>query len=189
MECYARARPKDEEILTKLNEARSRAQESKEAADKVSHEATRVKSFDASEKLKKLYREAAKNMHPDLTTDEEQKALRQHWMAKVNEVYEEGNEHRLKELLLEWENSPDSVKGEGVGDELVRTIRKFTQIRRRLNEIDKEINALRKSAIFQLKLKVDVARPSGRDLLREMADELDKQIDTGKRKLLSFLYL
>jgi hypothetical protein len=46
-------------------------------------------------------------------------------MAEANRAYEEGDEERLRVILQEWEGSPESVKGDGPGAELVRVIRKI----------------------------------------------------------------
>ena len=50
------------------------------------------RNFKPSDSLKKLYREVAKRVHPDLATDEEERTKRQDLMAAANQAYEEGNE-------------------------------------------------------------------------------------------------
>ena len=42
----------------------------------------------------------------------------------------------MRSILADWESSPESVEGEGVGPELIRVIRKIAQIQRRLVEIE-----------------------------------------------------
>jgi outer membrane lipopolysaccharide assembly protein LptE/RlpB len=80
----------------------------------------------------------------------------------------------------EWENSPESVKGEGIAAELIRTIRKIAQVQERLKKIEVEIEALKRSALYQLREKVIAAQQEGRDLLAEMAAQIDEEIAAAK---------
>ena len=81
-----------------------------------------------SEGLKKLYREVAKQIHPDLSGDEEDKNRREKLMTEANLAFENGNDEKLRQILRECESSPESVKGQGIAAELIRTIRKCTRI-------------------------------------------------------------
>ena len=81
------------------------------------------------------------------------------------------------------EFSPESVQGEGPGAELVRAIRKIAQITRRLVEIDKEVVNLEQSDYFKLNVKVEQGKAEGRDVLREMAEDLDLKITASRERL------
>lgn len=141
------------------------------------------RDFKPSDSLKKLYREVAKSIHPDLTTDEAERSRRQRLMAEANQAYEDGDEERLRAILHGWESSPESVKGEGVVAELIRTIRKIAQSQQRLKVIQEEIEALEQTDLYQLETKVITAQQAGRDLLAEMAFQLDEQITAAKQRL------
>jgi DnaJ-domain-containing protein 1 len=67
----------------------------------------------------------AKRIHPDLATDSEDRLRRQILMAEANRAFEEGDEDRLRRILHEYEASPDAVKGDGAGADLIRAIRKI----------------------------------------------------------------
>ena len=97
-------------------------------------------------------------------------------MTAANRAYEEGDEARLRAILEEYESSPDSVKGEGAGAELVRVIRKIAQVERRLAEIQVETDQIRASDLFELKKKVDDGAKQGRDVLEDMASAIQAQI-------------
>lgn len=142
-----------------------------------------VKAFKPSQNLKQLYRDVAKLIHPDLATDEKERLRRQELMAQVNQAYENGDEEKIREILQSWENSPESIRGEGVAAELVRTIRKIAQGKQRLNTIFMEIDLLEKTELYQLKSSVNMAEKSGRNLLSEMATQLDEQIVIAQNKL------
>ena len=181
-EALAEASPKSSEAQERASQARSQANESAQAS-KIAQEPGRRDTFTPSDTLKKLYREVAKCIHPDLATDENDRARRQHFMAEANQAYEDGDEARLREVLREWESSPEAVKGDGVGTELVRVIRKIAQIERRLQAIESILGQLRSSDLCRLKVEVERTEAEGRNLLAEMAIRLDQKIADVRRHL------
>jgi len=181
-ELKASQRPADKSARAEAETARNRARESAETA-RVVEESPQIAEFTSSDSLKKLYREAAKLLHPDLTTDEVEKARRHKLMTEVNQAYARGDEERIRAILREWESSPEQVRGEGPGVELVRVIRKLHQVASRLATIDREMDELRGSDLFQLKSKVEQAAQEGRDFLTEMATDLDAQVAKARERL------
>ncbi|MBW4618278.1 MAG: molecular chaperone DnaJ [Cyanosarcina radialis HA8281-LM2] len=141
------------------------------------------RDFKPSESLKKLYREVAKLIHPDLATDEAERTRRHQLMAEANQAYEDEDEERLRAILHDWESDPDSVKGEEVGAKLIRAIRKIAQAKARLKAIEEEIEVLENTDLYQLKTQLMVAKQAGQDLLAEMAQELDEQISVAQERL------
>lgn len=182
-EAEALLKPKDNKIQEEAAKARAQAQESAQATGVVQER--KEEKFIPSEGMKKLYRELAKRIHPDLVIDEEERiSIRRHQlMTEANRAYEEGDEAKLQSILNEWESSPESVKGEGIAAELVRVIRKIAQIEERLSVIELEITRLKESDLYQLKKKEEEAEDEGRDLLAEMASQVEEQIDRSKRHL------
>lgn len=152
-----------------------------EKAQKTSQRATSAiasspQNAHPGESLKQLYREVAKRIHPDLATDEVERLRRQKLMALANQAYENGDKQNLEAILHQWEHSPEFVQGEGIAVELIRAIRKIAQVRQQLNRIEAEIDTLKQSALYLLREKVIDARIEGRDLLAEMAFQLNKKI-------------
>lgn len=183
-EAEARRRPTDFAARERAEHARSQAENSAREVGAAA-EPRRAPDFKPSEDLKRLYREAAKRLHPDLATDPGDRDRRTRLMAEANKAYEEGDVARLKAILEEWESSPEAVKGEGPGAELVRVIRKIAQVESRLHGIDTEISQLKESGLYELKVKVEEAEPGGRDLLGEMALQVDQQIAAARSRLAS----
>jgi len=182
-EALADAAPLEQESRTEARRARAQARESADAAADGADEGRLPPKFQPSESLRRLYREVARRIHPDLASDDRDRARRTQLMAEANRAYEEGDEARLQAILREWESSPEAVKGEGAGAELVRVIRKIAQVRRRLRDIQTEIARLKESDICKLKVKVDEAEAQGRDLLAEMVARLDWQIADARQEL------
>ena len=183
-EAEARNKPKDRQAQERASQARAQAQESAQAVE-AERGIGKREPFTPSDDLKRLYREVAKCIHPDLATDESERKRRHELMTEANRAYEEGDVARLEAILRDWESSPESVKGEGPGAELVRVIRKIAQVEDRLNAIDAEIARLKKSDLYDLKNQVDQAREKGRDFLAEMAARVDQQVVEARRRLRS----
>lgn len=181
-ELLAKANPKDSEVRHKAEAAREHARNSADAAREAS-EGVKEREFKPSDELKKLYREVAKQIHPDLANDESEKEKRHHLMAEASEAYRNGDIARLQQILKEWQHSPESVKGQGAGADLVRVIRKAALIRNRISLIDAEIQTLTSSDLYELKEQVFDAKKSGRNLLEEMASSVQKDILSAKSRL------
>jgi ABC-type phosphate transport system auxiliary subunit len=164
----ARLRPADDARQQAAAHARERARETAAASSTLQQR----EAFTPSDQLKALYREAAKRVHPDLANDSEGRTRRTRIMAAVNAAYAAGDEARLRELLEEWDASPESVAGNGVAAELVRTIRKIHQVRQRLSRIEAEIVTLEESELATLREAVLLAESGGRDLLQDMGAEI-----------------
>jgi hypothetical protein len=177
-EAQARRRPSDSKMQEQATRARAQAQESAHTARPVAEPRPKP-----TENLKKLFREVAKCIHPDLATNDTDRERREKLMAEANLAYENGDEVKLQTILADWESSPDTVEGEGVGAELIRVIRKIAQIQRRLTEIDAQIEQLSLSDLYQLRAKANEAENQGRDLLKEMASQVENQIDAARKRL------
>ncbi len=175
-EAQAAAKPEDPEAGEQAAGARAKAQESAQTAYDASREPERPTRFQPSEELRRLYREFAKQVHPDLATDEEDRASRTRLMAEVNRAYEEGDEARLQAIMEEWESRPEAVTGEDVPAQLVRVIRKIAQVESRLYQIDTDMAQLEESDLYGLKAKADEAERKGGDLIAEMVEALERQI-------------
>jgi len=177
-EANARLHPGVSERQEEASRARAQAEESAQAA-KSAKEPRPTPSDD----LKKLYREVAKNVHPDLATDQADRDRRERLMAEANRAYEEGDEAKLQAILNSWKSSPDSIKGEWAGAELVRVIRMIAQVEERIRAIEEEMAKLKISDLCQLRTKVEDAEREGRDLLEEMASQVRDRVTKAKSRL------
>src|SRR5260221_5062661 len=157
--------------------ARSRADESaSEARTGAGRGKDHHPEFRPSDELKRIYREVAKAVHPDLASDEQERIWRQELMARANLAYAAGDEDALRKILAEWRANPHSVKGDDIGAELIRVLRMIDRVRHRLTEIDQAISRLEMFGLYQLKLRADEESREGRNLLSEMTANLDQQI-------------
>ena len=180
-ERLAAEQPANERLQRLARIARAGANETKSSAGENTKE--EPAAFESSPEMKQLYREVAKRVHPDLTSDRDDRAKRQQLMAEANDAYERGDEAKLMSILTAYECSPEAVQGEGAGAELIRVIRRISQARGRLSEIEAEMQGLLRSDLYQLKSRLDEALTLGRDVLKEMADKVEEQIAQANRRL------
>jgi len=166
------------EAKAEADEARTQAEEAYSAAH---GEAANVQPFTPSPDLKKLYREAAKRVHPDTATDETDRARRERLMKEVNAAYAAGDEDALRRIIVGLENSPEAVQGLGVGADLIRVLRQLRLIRDRLTAITIELAALAETDIALLKAKTDIASSQGLDLLAEMEADVRGRISAARQ--------
>jgi hypothetical protein len=125
---------------------------------------------------KRLFRQLARNIHPDLAGDPVERERRTNLMVAANYAYEQGDVQTLRRLLEDWEASPEAVTGTGALAELERTVRRIAQVRARMARIDEELADLEASAMGWLRRRVEKAAREGWDLLGHMVKELDRQI-------------
>ncbi|HYL98924.1 MAG TPA: molecular chaperone DnaJ [Blastocatellia bacterium] len=179
-ELRAQADPDDRHARGRAESAREQANESAHAVGGLSDQEQSRARFKPSQNLKSLYREVAKRIHPDLAADDEQRERRQRFMAEANRAYEIGDEQKLLAILREWENCPESIKGDGLGAELIRVIRRIAQAQHRLAGISTELERLMNTDLYRLWRRAEGAESEGKDLLAEMAANVERDIATAR---------
>jgi len=183
-ERFARDRPLDPRAAESASNARKRADESRQdAADALR---TLPLPVARSQVLKDLYRTAAKQLHPDLSRDDHDRATRDRLMTEANLAYAAGDEARLRAILEEYESSPETVIGSDVGAELVRTIRRISLTNVHIAKIEVEISELNASEICRLKTTVEEASRKGGDVLGDLVESLGGKV-RAKREYLGSL--
>jgi hypothetical protein len=173
--------PDDEEIKKRAEELRRRAEES--AANMEEGDPSCTQKWRPTTEAKKAYHNLAKIIHPDLALDAEEKEKRHALMAKLNEAYSAGDQQRLNKLVEDFRDSPDLVRGDSVGDELVRAIRQIWQIKNRLKELKEEKLTAELSELYILREKVEAEMREGRNLLKQMAERTKTYIKKSERRL------
>lgn len=138
-----------------------------------------------SDDLKRVFRDLAKAIHPDLASDDAARRRRHALMAEANRAYAERDEDRLRLIQRAWERHPEAVIDESPGADRRRTLRLISEIEERLVAIGGEFADLRASAIWQLKGKIDDAKAQGWDLFAEMILQVKRDIGRAKARLAS----
>jgi hypothetical protein len=136
-----------------------------------------------NDEAKRLFRQLARLIHPDLAADPVERERRTNLMVAANDAYEQGDVAALERLLEEWERSPEAVTGSGAAAELERTLRRIAQVEASMHRIDEELAELEASAMGWLRRRVEKATREGWDLLAHMVRELDRQIGEAQLEL------
>jgi len=173
--------PDDEEIKKKVEELRRRAEESAARAAEAANAS--LEDWEPTAEAKKAYHNLARNIHPDLALDSTEKERRHILMAELNQAYTSGDQQKLNKLVHDYRNSPEQVKGDSMGDELVRAIRQISQVKHRFIELETERKAAVESEQYELHQKVDAERAEGRDMLAQMANRTRTYIVKAQRRL------
>jgi len=160
-------------------EAREQARQTYENAH---GEASETHDVAPSPELKRIYREAAKRIHPDFATDAADLERRTRFMAAANRAYGAGDAEALQCILDEYEDGTEAVTGEGIGAELIRIIRQISTAKTRVSAIEQELAALRQSEIALLRNESEAREREGRDLLAELASAVRERIKLAKKK-------
>ena len=129
-----------------------------------------------SDAARKLFRDVAKAIHPDLARDEAARDRRHTLMIEANRAYALGDEEQLRSILEAWERSPDAVQGNDHEAIRLRLVRRIAQIEEELELIDGDLAALNDSPLWKLKAMVDEAAAEGKNLVRDMIGRLKRDI-------------
>ncbi len=168
--------------------AQAHAQATQEQARKSSEEAGLIEAQPTpplviTPECKLAYRKAAKLMHPDRATTEQERQRRTVLMAQVNLAYERGDQQAIEKLMLEFGQDPEAIAGEDVASRIVKAIRRIAQLRRRLGEILQELEAQKQTEIYQLKTTIEETEAMGGDPLGDLAQQLLQELSERKIQL------
>jgi predicted RNase H-like nuclease (RuvC/YqgF family) len=129
--------------------------------------------------IKSLYRQLARRFHPDLATDDADRAYRTEKMAAVNDAYAARSLAELDALAKEPDVgilSGRAQPGQTEASLIEALQRQLDRCQHRLNQIETQMRSLHQRPSVQFSLEVKVARGQGRDLLGEMVADLENKI-------------
>lgn len=176
--------PGDERIVHEARYRRFEADRSARAyRESRADEPAEPKKAVSSEQAKKLYREIAIQIHPDRAENETTRIVRTVLMAELNAAYAANELERMRAILEEWRSSPEAVTGSNAIAELQRLVRKIARLKHRFEWIERETDQLRESSMGRLMRQVREATVDGRDLLGELAAEIELKIALVRREL------
>jgi chromosome segregation ATPase len=136
-----------------------------------------------SDAIRKLFRDVAKAIHPDLARDEQARDRRHALMAEANRAYADGDAEQLRMILHKWERSPESVLGNDSTAIRLRLTQRIAQAHDQLAALQLELDELRASPLAELKAKIDEASSNGKDLVADMVVRLKRDIMVAANRL------
>lgn len=166
-------------------EAQEQAEVTKEQAKKSAEEAGITEKQptpppEITPELKQSFRQAAKLMHPDRATTNEERERRTLIMAKVNVAYSQGDKDTIEKLITEFGQDPEAITGKDIGARMVKAIRRVAQLRRRLEESEQEIANQKDTEIYELFITITETEALGGDPLSDLARQIMQQITERK---------
>ena len=145
-------------------------------------------SLHDGKEAKRVYRKIAAIIHPDKAKDGRAHELRTKLMAQLNEAYAQRDTLKMKSILEEWYESPESVTGNDSTAELERTRRVIARIKKGTLHIETEISRILASEMYVMMIKANEAERAGRDILAEMTVEIDARIGVARSTLFMRMY-
>jgi hypothetical protein len=136
-----------------------------------------------SDAVRKLFRDVAKAIHPDLADDEHGRQRGHTLMIEANRAYALGDERRLRAILQAWESGAVAVRATDADAMRLELLRRLAQIHDQLEACAGDLAALEASPLWKLKLMSDDASARGRDLVGEMVKELTRDIQVARNRL------
>ncbi len=128
--------------------------------------------------IKILYRQLARRYHPDLARNDADRLLSNDRMKDINQAYNAGDVHALMKLagmsipygeeLKQSKLHPDDIP--------IEALTELEQVNRKLKAVRQQIRSFSSLPIVKLSLDVKLARHVRRDLLGEMASELQYKL-------------
>lgn len=131
--------------------------------------------------VKRLYRQLARQYHPDLATDPDERDLRNDLMARINDAYT----RRDLEALQAIAHQPDGARaGEPLAALQLQELRQIReQLGQRLSELRFEHTSLLHSDLMRLKVESTLSQGRGRDLLTDLAAQLEREYEAAMHTL------
>lgn len=136
-----------------------------------------------SDAVRKLFRDVARTIHPDLARDEATKDRRHTLMIEANRAYALGDEELLRSILQTWEKSPEAVQGSDPEATRLRLVRRIAELEEQLSMLAADLTAMTDSPLGKLKATVDDAAKKGKDLVRETVRQLKCDIMAATNRL------
>jgi hypothetical protein len=136
-----------------------------------------------SDAVRKLFRDVAKAIHPDLARDEAARDRHHALMIEANRAYALGDEELLRQILQAWERSPEAVHGSDSEAVRLRLVRRIAQIDEQIKRLADDLATVKETPLWKLKVMVDEAASKGHDLVQEMVGRLKRDIMVATNRL------
>jgi uncharacterized coiled-coil protein SlyX len=134
-------------------------------------------------KLRELYRQAAKLLHPDLAGTGDERERRTKLMVELNDAYRRGDAAAVRQLMDREAEMPAGVAGNDVSARLNETLRKIAQVQTRLSELTNLEERLSEDAMWHLFIGGRAAWQAGDDPLGRDEAELRARVADARLRL------
>jgi hypothetical protein len=172
-------------VLAQLHEAEARlAAVSAAPADAEAAQARARATTDAAQaatppprpvpppELRKLFRDAAKRMHPDIASGPDARLHAEAFMKRLNTAYRAGDAEAILDLVRQWEASPFA------GDPVAAT-----DLEAAVAQAQRRLDAVRATELAELMERHMAAAAEGRDYLAELRMGIEANLAAARARL------
>jgi len=132
--------------------------------------------------LKQIYRELAKRTHPDLATDDLDRAAREQQMKAINALYAQRDVDALRDLFRKL-NIVEERRRESPEERGLRLSQEHDRLVAAIKRVKADIAELNHSGMMSLKLDYALGRSRRRDVLSEVAAKVQAQLSEAELQL------
>ncbi len=176
--------PNDAERQEQASEAGHTAKQSQDRADQALSDDGKPPTVAPDEKLKRLFKQAAKLLHPDLARDDADRRACTVAMADANVAYTAGDSQHLQAIIDAWETghpAPDAPADHA--QELARLRRRAELLRTAIDNAHDQVKRTDESDFAQLRERVIEADAVDHDLLAEIEREFSQEVTDASDRL------
>jgi len=127
--------------------------------------------------LRRLFRDAAKRMHPDLAPDEEARSHAEAFMKRLNDAYRAGDADAIADLVRQWDASPFAP---GTGDDGARTV---AAVQAAVARAQRRLDELRGSELARMMERAMAAAVAGEDHVATLRHHADLALADARARL------
>lgn len=124
----------------------------------------------------RLYRDLARRVHPDLSDDPSERAVRTRAMAELNAARETLDFDRARKLGDTFDGRTEETEADDAVDQFDRLLIAIERVEARLTAVTADAVRLRENKLYLLMEIVEAQERAGIDVLAETAADLDSQI-------------
>jgi hypothetical protein len=131
--------------------------------------------------IKRLFREAAKRMHPDLAADGDARVHAEAFMKRLNQAYRAADAEAIQDLLRQWQASPFSTAPDRQPGE--HATRRIGTLQAAVARAQRRLDEVKGSELAELMERAMAAAADGTDLLAEMRASAEAALAAARARL------
>lgn len=170
-----RAKSEDPVLQRKVQEMSARLEQTREAT-REAEEAGLCRSVSITREVTEMYRQAARQVHPDHGRTPEERERRHLFMVRLNVAYKSADVEAIQDVMAAWQAEEVAPAADSIGEELVRVIRAIARFKKTLVRLEKTLTQLRARPDHEVMVRVHRAAAEGGDLLAKMEGDLESRI-------------
>jgi hypothetical protein len=130
--------------------------------------------------LKRMFRDAAKLMHPDVAAGPDARLHAEAFMKRLNHAYRAGDAEKILDLVRQWESSPFAT---APAEPDAAAVRAVTGLQAAVARAQQRLQEVRASELAELMEEHMAAAAEGRDRLGELRAGIEQALAAARARL------